>query len=86
MTYYEAAIEILRSAQHPLTSREITDRALEKRLITPHGKNPYSAMSARLHLKALNDQELVKIETPGNRRAKRGSVRWTLRETISRTA
>jgi hypothetical protein len=31
MTYYEAALQILRSARRPLTTREITDRALKKR-------------------------------------------------------
>jgi hypothetical protein len=86
MTYYEAALQVLRSARHPLTTREITDRALEKGLIKPYGKTPHSTMSAKLHLKARNDQQLVKLQTPGNGRAKRGSVRWTLRKTASKSA
>jgi hypothetical protein len=79
MTYYEAALEILRSAQHPLTTREITDRAIERGLITPHGKTPNSTMAARLYVRGQGDTELVKLEAPGNGRAKRGSVRWTVR-------
>jgi hypothetical protein len=38
MTYYEAAHQVLRAVRQPLTTREITNQALEKRLITPHGK------------------------------------------------
>lgn len=79
MKYYEAALEVLRSAQHPLTTREITDQALEKGLITPVGKTPNATMSARLYSSFNNGSELVKLEEPGTGRAKRGSVRWSLR-------
>jgi hypothetical protein len=79
MTYFEAALQVLRSARHPLSTREITDRALERRLITPQGKTPHSTMAARLYVQGRNDSELVKLEAPGNGRAKRGSVRWTVR-------
>jgi hypothetical protein len=78
MTYYEAAIQVLRSAQHPLTVREITARAIETGLITPAGKTPSASMSARLYVRARKDATLTKIEEPGNGRAKRGSVRWTV--------
>jgi hypothetical protein len=80
MTYHEAARQVLRYAGHPLTIREITDRAIEKGLITPNGKTPHMTMAARLYTLVRNDPELVKIESPGNGRAKRGSVRWTLRD------
>jgi hypothetical protein len=79
MTYYEAAMEVLRLTGHPLTTREITDLALERGLITPHGKTPHDTMNARLYEQDRKDSELVKLEAPGNGRAKRGSVRWTLR-------
>jgi hypothetical protein len=79
MTYYEAALQVLRFAGHPLTTREITDRALEQGLIKPHGKTPHATMSAKLYLRARNDQQLVKLETRENGRTKGGSVRWTLR-------
>ena len=77
-TYYEAAIQVLRSAQLPLTAREITVRALETGLIRPAGKTPDETMSATLYVHALKDAALTKIEEPGNGRAKRGSVRWML--------
>jgi HB1, ASXL, restriction endonuclease HTH domain len=79
MTYYEAALQVLRSAGHPMSTREITDLAIAKGLISPRGKTPHSTMAARLYLRSRNDSELVKLETPGKRRAKRDSVRWTLR-------
>jgi hypothetical protein len=79
MTYYEAALQVLRSVQRPLTTREITDQAIERGLITPIGKTPHSTMSAELYLRVRNDPELVKLEDPGRARAKHGSVRWTLR-------
>ena len=79
MTYYDAALQVLRSAQHPLGTRQITDRALEMGLITPRGKTPHATMDAVLCRKLGKDPELVKLETTGDRRAERGSVRWTLR-------
>jgi hypothetical protein len=79
MTYYEAALDVLRSAQHPLTTREITDQAIERGLISPRGKTPRTAMASRLYVRVRYDPELVKLETPGTGQAKRGSVRWTLR-------
>jgi hypothetical protein len=68
----------LRSAQHPLTTREITAHAIETGLITPAGKTPGATMSAALYVHARKDATLTKIEEPANGRAKRGSVRWTL--------
>jgi len=79
MTYYEAALQVLRSARHPLTTREITARAMERGLIKPQGKTPHGTMSAELYMRLPSDPELVELEVPGNGRAKRGSVRWTVR-------
>jgi hypothetical protein len=79
MTYYEAALQVLRSAGHPMSTREITDQALARGLISPRGKTPHATMAARLYLRSQNEPELVKLEIPGNGRAKRDSVRWTLR-------
>jgi HB1, ASXL, restriction endonuclease HTH domain len=79
LTYVEAAVLVLRSAQQPLTAREITILAIQQGLIAPRGKTPEQTMSARLYMRARIDPELVKLESPGSTRAKRGSVRWTLR-------
>jgi hypothetical protein len=80
MTYYEAALQILRSVQRPLSVREITDLAITKGLITPAGKTPHATMAAELYVRGRKDPELVKIEVRGDGRAKRGSVYWTLRQ------
>jgi hypothetical protein len=80
MTYYEAAIQILRSARCPLTTREIAERAIETGLVKPRGKTPDATMSAALYTHLRDDVQLAKLEAPGNGRAKRGSVRWALRD------
>ena len=76
MTYYEAALRVLKFVGHPLTAREITDQAIEAGLIAPAGKTPYATMRAALYVRVRSDLELLKMEDPGNGRAKRGSVRW----------
>src|SRR5437879_130063 len=63
---HDAALQVLRSAGHPLTAREITDRAVEGALIRPRGKTPHATMGAKLYVWARNDPELVKLEAPGN--------------------
>ena len=35
MTYYEAALSVLRSTRRPLSTQEITDLALQRQLIKP---------------------------------------------------
>jgi hypothetical protein len=79
MTYYEAALQILSSARHPLSTREITDRAVKRGLVVPRGATPQATMAAVLYSRLGSDNRLVKIDTPGNGRAMRGSVRWALR-------
>jgi hypothetical protein len=50
MTYLEAAFQVLNSSRTPLTTREITERALREGLISTHGKTPTASMSATLYL------------------------------------
>jgi hypothetical protein len=80
MSYYKAALKVLEAAGHPLTAKEITDRALTGRLITTHGKTPARTMSAALYGQLGIDSRLVKDATAGSVRAKRGTVRWTLKK------
>ena len=80
MTYRDAALAILRSARRPMTTREITDAALKKGLITTDGKTPEATMSAVLY-RYVRDVKgaLIRREfTPGPTRAARESVRWTI--------
>ena len=76
MTYYEAALRVLKFVGRPLTAREITDQAIEAGLIAPAGKNPSATMSAALCLRVRSDRELLKMEDPGKGTVKRGAVRW----------
>jgi restriction system protein len=80
MNYYEAALKVLEAAEHPLSAKEITDRALTAGLITTHGKTPERTMSAALYGQLGTDSSLVKDATAGSVRAKRGTVRWTLKK------
>ena len=80
MTYIEAAFTVLRSARRPLSTAEVFAAAIEAGLIVPTGKTPRETMSAALYVRAKSDPLLVKLETPSRGRAKRGSVRWTLRD------
>jgi hypothetical protein len=83
MTYFEAALQVLKSSQEPLTTREITERALERGLVVSPGKTPHRTMAAALYGRLSAGTQLVKIQTPGRTRAKRGTVRWTLREKLN---
>jgi hypothetical protein len=80
MTFLEAALQILRSSRTPLTTQEITERALQEGLIGTHGETPNASMSAVLYLALRTDGNLVKIDDRGAVRARRGSVRWTVHQ------
>jgi hypothetical protein len=79
MTFLEAAYQILKSSRRPLTTQEITKRALEQGLIDTRGKTPAATMSAVLYQALRTGSNLVKLDDPGPGRARRGSVRWTTR-------
>ncbi len=78
MTYYEAALEVLRAAREPLTIQEITDRALIRGFIVPRGRTPQATMAAELYRRLATDGRLTKIGARGQ--TKRGTVQWALRE------
>ena len=48
MTFLEAAAAVLRAAKRPLTTREITDIALQRGLLRTSGRTPEAIMSAAL--------------------------------------
>src|SRR3954471_832393 len=48
MTFYEAALRVLEDAGKPLTNIEITQRSIEKNLLSHVGKTPETTMLARL--------------------------------------
>jgi hypothetical protein len=81
MTYFGAALEILKSSRNPLTTREITERALERGLIAPRGKTPINTMAAALYGQLGTDPQLVKTEDRGPGRAT--AVYWAFHSTRS---
>jgi hypothetical protein len=85
MTFYEAALQILRSSRKPLTSGEITERALARGLVLSHGKTPTRTMAAELYRRLGTDPQLVKTEDREPGRARARTVRWTLREARDET-
>ena len=80
MTYFDAAVEVLRRHGRPMTDREITDLAIGSGLIVPAGKTPRQTMSATLYMRSLDPASPIqRVAEPGRIRARRGSVRWALR-------
>jgi hypothetical protein len=81
MTYFEAAVAVMRGARKPLTVSEIVALALERGYLAPKGETPVATMTAELYRRVRSDSRLVKLELPGIKRAQRGSVRWSYRKT-----
>ncbi len=76
MTYFEAALRILRASKRPLTTSEILDRIVRQGLIQPTGKTPEATLAATLYRHLPMDDELARVAEFGRHRAVRGSVRW----------
>jgi hypothetical protein len=56
MRYLDAAVEVLKEANRPLTVEEITAEALARGLIEPTGKTPVATMSAAIYTSAVRQQ------------------------------
>jgi hypothetical protein len=79
MTYLTAAVSVLESAGRPLTTREILAAALEAGFLRPATRTPLKSLDAALYVAAHDAPAPVqRLCRPGRRRARRGSVRWTL--------
>ena len=81
LSFLEAAVTVLESAERSLTLAELTAEALRRGLISSAGKTPIAAMSARLYIDLRDNPKtrLIRHAQPGPNRARRGSVRWSLR-------
>lgn len=70
---------VLRDAGRPLTVKEITQEALRRGLLATKGRTPASSMSAALYEAAKKPETgIVRLYEPGETRARRGAVRWTV--------
>jgi hypothetical protein len=78
MNYREAAEAVLKKSKRPMTTRELTEAAIGKGLLTPRGKTPEASMSAVLYteLRKNPDSPIQRQYEPGGNRARRDSVRW----------
>lgn len=67
MTFYEAAVAVLREAGRPLHYKKITAQAIERDLLSHVGKTPEDTMSARLGQEAEkpSDQAVIEQVRPG---------------------
>ncbi len=85
-SFLDAALAVLSQTERPMTSLEITAEALRQGLISATGKTPEATMSARLY-RAIHknpNASVVRVAEEGPTRARRGTVKWALRDTLPR--
>jgi HB1, ASXL, restriction endonuclease HTH domain len=81
MTYFEAALAVLKASNRPMTAQEIMDEAIARGLVSPGGKTPATTLASKFYVH-VRDAERPLIErcfSQGRTKAERGSVRWRLR-------
>ena len=85
MTFYEAAVEVLREAGHPLHYKKITENAIRRSLLSHVGKTPEETMHARLQqeVKKPNGLALIEQARPGVFALKAGADPADAKETLS---
>src|ERR1700687_3140216 len=77
MTYFDAAIAVLKTSRKAMTAREITTAAVNRGFIDPGGKTPAASMRAALYVHARGVQPGIRrLYRPGPARAARDSVKW----------
>jgi hypothetical protein len=81
-TYRQVAVKVLEATRRPMTSREILADAIRRGLLTPRSKTPHATMDAALYLYVRNDQasRVARLYEAGPYRARRGSVRWVIKD------
>jgi len=84
MTFYEAAVEVLREAGRPLHYKKITEISIERSLLSHVGKTPEITMGARLlqEVKKGDDQSLIAAVRPGVYSLVDGADPQSAKETI----
>ena len=75
VTFIEAAEQVLRASQRPLSATEITELAMRRGLLQTKGQTPAATMRAALY-GAPPGTPIRRESTPGRRRAARNSARW----------
>jgi hypothetical protein len=82
VTFLDAALTVLEANGRAMTAHEIVAAAVQQGLLTSTGKTPVATLSARLYTYVRDhpDGRLVRLAEVGSARARRGSVRWALRD------
>jgi len=85
MTFYEAAVEVLREAGRPLHFKKITEISIRRELLSHVGKTPEITMSARLsqEVKKPGDDSLIQTIRPGVYCLKDGADTNEAKQTIN---
>ena len=79
-SFLDAAAEVLRGANEPLSAKSITDIAIAKGFLKTAGKTPARTMGAALYVEAKNPRSrFVRLAKRGPHIAVRGTVLWRLR-------
>lgn len=79
LSFFDAAVEVLREVGEPMTTRQLVDQALARGFIAPSGRTPLATMSARLYTGTQKaGSPIVRLYAEGRQRATRGSVQWAL--------
>lgn len=66
MTFYEAAVEVLRRTGRPLHFKKITELAIRDSLLSHVGKTPETTMGERLELEVRREDDSIVVKTrPG---------------------
>jgi HB1/ASXL restriction endonuclease-like protein with HTH domain len=81
LTFEGAALKVLRETGRPMTTRELADTVLRRKLVETRGKTPDATIAARLYglAQSTKNPGIVRLAEPGPTRARRGSVRWSWR-------
>ena len=82
LTYLNAAIAVLETSGSPLTTQQIVEAAMQRGLLVPRSKTPLKSMDAELYRSVQDEQHsrIVRVSEPGITRARKGTVRWTLKK------
>lgn len=75
--FLAAAIQVLRAADHPLTTREITDEAVRLQLLPTSSKTPRNSMAALLSKVSRRSPMIERVSTDANQSGS-GTARWRL--------
>src|SRR5579871_4964949 len=81
-TYAEEALDILEASGHPMSPRELIDEAIRRDLLTPTWDRPEGSLESSLTTYIRNNPtaRLVRLCEQGPTRARRGSVRFAIRD------